>query len=51
MVYKIFNGKKFKRLGVMSCPKCANNWKKSLKKKGKNCRILKTDAGYEVYCA
>lgn len=51
MVSKLFNGVKFKRIGVMSCIKCANNWKKALHKKGKKCRIVPVTNGYEVYSA
>jgi hypothetical protein len=39
---------KFKELGVMKCKPCAMKWKKSLKAKGKKCRIQKVKSGYKV---
>ena len=39
---------KFKELGVMKCKPCALKWKKSLKAKGKKCRVVPVKEGYKV---
>ena len=42
---------KFKLAGILSCSKCAANWKRKFMSQGKKVRVTKAEKGYEVWIA
>jgi hypothetical protein len=41
--------KKLKPFGILSCEKCAKNWKRKLMKDNKTVRVYHTQKGWELW--
>jgi len=42
---------KLKKFGILSCEKCANNWKRKLMKQGKKVRLEKVGKVWELWAS